>query len=164
LRAVWELPAAADTVRLGAALGQALAWGEQGPRLIFLSGELGAGKTTLAAAMLEALGATETVRSPSYALVETYALRGGLGVHVDCYRLADAQEFEQLGLRDYFAPRTLWLVEWPERAGAALPPPDLSVSLRTESLGRLAEIEAMGAAGAAWLALLQDRRAASELK
>ena len=101
MRAVWELPAAADTVRLGAALGQALAWSEQGPRLIFLTGELGAGKTTLAAALLGALGATETVRSPSYALVETYPMRGGLGVHLDCYRLADAREFEQLGLRDY---------------------------------------------------------------
>jgi tRNA threonylcarbamoyladenosine biosynthesis protein TsaE len=155
LRAVWELPAAADTVRLGVALGQALPWDEQRPRLLFLSGELGAGKTTLAAAMLEALGATETVRSPSYALVETYLLREGLGVHVDCYRLAGALEFEQLGLRDYFAPRTLWLVEWPERAGAALPPPDLSVSLRAGCLGRLAEIEATGSTGAAWLTTLQ---------
>src|SRR5580698_7484899 len=98
-------------MRLGAALGQTCSWDEHAPRLIFLSGELGAGKTTLAAAMLEALGATETVRSPSYALVETYALPAGLGVHVDCYRLSDAQEFEQLGLRDYFAARTLWLVE-----------------------------------------------------
>jgi len=156
LRAVWELPAAADTLRLGAALARALPWGEQGPRLLFLSGELGAGKTTLAAALLEALGATETVRSPSYALVETYVLREGLGVHVDCYRLANAQEFEQLGLRDYFAPRTLWLVEWPERAGAALPPPDLSVSLHALRAGRSAEIEAVSSAGADWLALAQD--------
>jgi tRNA threonylcarbamoyladenosine biosynthesis protein TsaE len=156
VRAVWELPAAADTMRLGAALGNTLPWSEQAPRLLFLTGELGAGKTTLAAALLGALGATETVRSPSYALVETYPLREGLGVHVDCYRLSDAQEFEQLGLRDYFAPRTLWVVEWPERAGAALPPPDLSVSLRSASLGRMAEIEAVSMAGAAWLALLQD--------
>jgi tRNA threonylcarbamoyladenosine biosynthesis protein TsaE len=156
VRAVWELPAAADTMRLGAALGDTLLWGEQAPRLLFLTGELGAGKTTLAAALLGALGATETVRSPSYALVETYPLREGSGVHVDCYRLSDAQEFEQLGLRDYFAPRTLWVVEWPERAGAALPSPDLSVSLRSASRGRMAEIEAVSTAGAAWLALLQD--------
>lgn len=156
MRSVWELPAAADTMRLGAALGHTCPWGELAPRLLFLSGELGAGKTTLAAAMLEALGATETVRSPSYALVETYALRDGLGVHVDCYRLSDVREFEQLGLRDYFAPRTLWLVEWPERAGAALPPPDLSVSLHGLRVGRSAEIEATSAAGAAWLALAQD--------
>ena len=153
---VWELPAAADTIRLGAVLGRTCSWDDQAPRLLFLSGELGAGKTTLAAAILETLGATETVRSPSYALVETYALREGLGVHVDCYRLADAQEFEQLGLRDYFAPRTLWLVEWPERAGPALPPPDLSVSLQAARVGRSARIEAMSAAGVAWLARVQQ--------
>jgi tRNA threonylcarbamoyladenosine biosynthesis protein TsaE len=152
---VWELPAAPDTVRLGAALGHACPWGEQAPRLLFLSGELGSGKTTLAAALLEALGATEIVRSPSYALVETYELREGLGVHVDCYRLSDPLELEQLGLRDYFAPRTLWLVEWPERAGPALPLPDLLVTLRAVGSGRSAEIEAASAAGSAWLALLQ---------
>ena len=77
-------------------------------------------------------------------------------MHVDCYRLADAQEFEQLGLRDYFAPRTLWLVEWPERAGPALPPPDLSVSLQAARVGRSARIEAMSAAGVAWLARVQQ--------
>jgi len=143
-------------MRLGAALGHSCTWGGDAPRLLFLSGELGAGKTTLAAAMLEVLGATETVRSPSYALVETYALREGLGVHVDCYRLSDAQEFEQLGLRDYFAPRTLWLVEWPERAGAALPPADLTVCLRALGKGRSAEIEAASRVGEGWLARLQD--------
>lgn len=164
MRTVVELPAAADTMRLGAALGLTCAWDDQAPRLLFVSGELGAGKTTLAAAMLEALGATETVRSPSYALVETYPLREGLGVHVDCYRLSNAQEFEQLGLRDYFAPRTLWLVEWPERAGAALPPPDLSVSLQAVGVARSALIEAMSVAGAAWLARLELRLAGSELE
>jgi tRNA threonylcarbamoyladenosine biosynthesis protein TsaE len=156
MRAVWELPAAADTMRLGAALGRTCPWDKQAPRLLFLSGELGAGKTTLAAAMLEVLGAAEPVRSPSYALVETYELRQGLGVHVDCYRLAGAQEFEQLGLRDYFAPRTLWLVEWPERAGAALPSPDLSVSLKALPGGRSAQIEGTSVAGTAWLERLKE--------
>lgn len=155
MRALWKLPLAADTVQLGAALGRSCRWDDQGPRLVYLSGDLGAGKTTLAAAVLEELGATETVHSPSYALVESYALRQGSGVHVDCYRLLDAGEFEQLGLRDYFAPRTLWLVEWPERAGSALPPPDLSVSLRVEGGGRSADIEAMSDAGCDWLARIQ---------
>lgn len=164
MRVIWELPAAADTIRLGAALGESCPWDEAGPRLLFLSGELGAGKTTLAAAMLETLGASEPVRSPSYALVETYALREGLGVHIDCYRLSGAEEFVQLGLRDYFAPRTLWLVEWPERAGTALPPPDLSVSLRALDTGRSVGAEAMSAAGASWLAQLQIRLSASELE
>jgi tRNA threonylcarbamoyladenosine biosynthesis protein TsaE len=148
----WWLPTAADTVRLGAALGRACRWDERQPRLLYLSGELGAGKTTLAAAMLGVLGADETVRSPSYALLETYPLRAGLGVHVDCYRLTDPQELEQLGLRDYFGPNTLWLVEWPERAGAALPPPDLAVRLSWTDAGRTAQIEAGSSAGAAWVA------------
>ncbi len=144
-------------MRLGAALGHTCPWGEHAPRLLFLSGELRRRQNHAGSGCRarRCWSATETVRSPSYALVETYALREGLGVHVDCYRLSNAQEFEQLGLRDYFAPRTLWLVEWPERAGAALPPPDLAVSLRAFSTGRSAEIETMSNAGAAWLAQVQ---------
>ncbi len=155
MSAQWRLPAAVDTVRLGAALAAALLWDEHAPRLLYLSGELGAGKTTLAGALLEALGVAEAVRSPSYALLETYPLRTGLGVHVDCYRLNDPREIEQLGLRDYFHGGTLWLVEWPERAGSALPPPDLAVRLRIVDSGRGAEIEARTGAGRRWLARTQ---------
>jgi tRNA threonylcarbamoyladenosine biosynthesis protein TsaE len=152
---VWRLPTAADTVRLGAALAGSCLPGDR-PRLLFLSGELGAGKTTLAAAVLDAMGVTEAVRSPSYALVETYSLEQGIAVHVDCYRLNDPRELEQLGLRDYFAPRALWLVEWPERAGAELPQPDLWLRLQVLDSGRAAEIESNGAAGASWLQRLQQ--------
>ena len=151
MKTSWWLATAEDTERLGAALGRTCPWSDEGPRLLFLSGELGAGKTTLAAAVLAALGTAETVRSPSYALIETYRLPAGLAVHVDCYRLADAREFEQLGLRDYFSPRTLWVVEWPERAGAALPQPDLRLELRFDRGGRIAQCEAGTSAGAGWL-------------
>ena len=154
MRAVFSLPTAADTVRLGQALAHACPWSGSAPRLLYLSGELGAGKTTLAAALLETLGADETVRSPSYALLETYSLREGLGVHLDCYRLAEPRELEQLGLRDYFRAHTLWLVEWPERAGSELPAADLGVRLSSTKSGRSAEIEALSVAGAAWLALV----------
>lgn len=155
MRSVWLLRTAADTARLGAALAHACPWGDAGPRLLFLSGELGAGKTTLAAALLEALGADETVRSPSYALIETYSLRAGLAVHVDCYRLSEPRELEQLGLRDYFTARTLWLVEWPEHVSAALPVPDLTLRLELTGDGRSGLIQARTSLGEGWLALVE---------
>jgi tRNA threonylcarbamoyladenosine biosynthesis protein TsaE len=155
MKATWRLPDARDTERLGVALARHCSWDEQAPRLVFLSGELGAGKTTLAAALLRALGVEETVRSPSYALIETYAARAGEAVHLDLYRLHGADELQQLGLRDYLNGRTLLLVEWPERAGGALPPPDLDVRLETlidtGVTGRSACIEARSGVGESWL-------------
>ncbi len=151
MRDPWPLPDAARTQALGAALGRTCPWDPDGARLLFLYGELGSGKTTLAAALLAALGAEETVRSPSYALLETYVLPAGLAVHVDCYRLSDPAELEQLGLRDYFAPRTLLLIEWPERAGAALPRPDLALRLEVVGSARSGAIGAHTSAGELWL-------------
>ena len=109
--------------------------------------------------LLGALGVDEAVRSPSYTLIETYPLRSGLAVHVDLYRLQGPEELEPLALRDYFAPNTLLLIEWPERAGAALPRPDLAVHLEASaaSSGRICRIEAHSAAGAAWLAMVQQQ-------
>jgi tRNA threonylcarbamoyladenosine biosynthesis protein TsaE len=157
MKASWQLPSARDTERLGLALARSCPWDEQGPRLIFLSGELGAGKTTLAAALLQGLGVDEIVRSPSYALIETYRAHAGEAVHIDLYRLQGAEELEQLGLRDYLNPRTLLVVEWPERAGSALPPPDLALRLETISAegatGRNASVAARSGAGETWLAL-----------
>ena len=149
-----RLATAADTVRLGAALARSCPWPE-GPRLLYLSGELGAGKTTLAAALLGELGVTEAVRSPSYALIETYPLPGGaVALHLDCYRLCEPMELEQLGLRDHYRPDTLWLVEWPESGGARLPTPDLSLELLPRAQGRLAHIQSRTPAGDAWLGAL----------
>jgi tRNA threonylcarbamoyladenosine biosynthesis protein TsaE len=157
MKATWRLPSARETESLGVALARNCPWDERAARLVFLSGELGAGKTTLAAALLQALGVGETVRSPSYALIETYTAHAGEAVHIDLYRLHGAEELQQLGLRDYLNGRTLLLVEWPERAGAALPRPDLDVRLETISgagaQGRNACIEARSEAGESWLAL-----------
>jgi tRNA threonylcarbamoyl adenosine modification protein YjeE len=150
----WWLPSAADTVAFGRAVAVACSEPLDGPRLLYLSGELGAGKTMLAAALLAALGVNEVVRSPSYALVETYPIAWGHALHLDCYRLADAGELEQLGLRDQHAARVVWVVEWPERAIAALPRPDLWLRLSVREGGREAECEPKSGAGASWLARL----------
>ena len=157
MKATWRLPGARQTEDLGAALARGCPWDEAGPRLIYLSGELGAGKTTLAAALLQTLGVEEIVRSPSYALIETYAARAGEAVHIDLYRLRGSEEFQQLGLRDYLNGHTLLLIEWPERAAGALPPADLEVQLDIGAAGadggRTACIDARSSAGETWLAL-----------
>jgi tRNA threonylcarbamoyladenosine biosynthesis protein TsaE len=159
MKASWRLPGAPQTEELGVALAHGCRWDEGAPRLIYLSGELGAGKTTLAAALLQTLGVEEIVRSPSYALIETYAARAGEAVHIDLYRLHGGEELQQLGLRDYLNGNTLLLIEWPERAGGALPPADLAVRLELsdagDGAGRIGHVEARSQAGEAWLARTQ---------
>jgi tRNA threonylcarbamoyladenosine biosynthesis protein TsaE len=164
MKNVWELPERADTERLARALARSCPWGGKDARMIFLRGELGTGKTTLAAALLLELGVQERVLSPSYALIETYSGRNSRGahvaaVHVDLYRLVAADELEQLGLRDFLQADTLLLIEWPERAGTALPVADLDIWLEYvaagTSLGRSCRIEAGTLSGEAWLALLE---------
>jgi tRNA threonylcarbamoyladenosine biosynthesis protein TsaE len=146
----WVLPTAAATERLGQALGASCTWDEHLARVLYLSGELGAGKTTLAAALLHTLGVTEGVRSPTYALIEVYPIGARQAVHIDLYRLQGLAELEQIGLREYFTGQTLLLIEWPERGVGALPGPDLHLHLQTTPR-RLAKLEAHTSAGARWL-------------
>src|ERR1700686_3925779 len=94
--------------------------------VLYLQGELGAGKTTCVRSLLRALGVTGLVRSPTYTLVETYDLAALTCVHVDLYRLQSLTEVDELGLRDLMSPGSLLMVEWPERGGDALPPADLN--------------------------------------
>lgn len=143
------------TRRLGRQLALHCPWSMPGARCLYLSGELGAGKTTLAAALLEAAGVEESVRSPTYALIETYALGAHLGVHLDLYRLQGASELEQLGLRDYLHEGALLLVEWPERAIDSLPRADVWVQLSLASTGRSGALSAQTEAGMRWLRDLQ---------
>ncbi len=150
------------TDRLGEALARHCPWQMPGARCLFLSGELGAGKTTLAAALLAEIGVRESVRSPTYALIETYPVGARLGVHVDLYRLQEASEVEQLGLRDYLHEGTLLLVEWPERAVSYLPRPDLWLHLSLAPPGRGFDLESHSEAGARWLAELDRTRLPSE--
>ena len=146
----WLLPDLRSTQQLGEALARGCRWSATQPSVAYLRGELGAGKTTLAGSVLRALGVLEAVRSPSYSLMELYAVQAGQVVHLDLYRLHGESELEQLGLRDYLQGRTLLLIEWPERGAGALPPPDLEVQLQTVPV-RQAGIQAVSAAGEAWL-------------
>jgi tRNA threonylcarbamoyladenosine biosynthesis protein TsaE len=150
----WQLQGLDETGRLGAQLARACPWDAHGPRLLYLSGELGTGKTTLVAALLYALGVAEPVRSPSYALLELYPLGDRLAVHLDCYRLRGAQELEALGIRDYFADRSLVLIEWPEQVPGALPEPDLALHLSIEGDGRGCRAVAHSRAGQQWLSAI----------
>ena len=133
------------------ALGSALARTRPVPAVVHLVGDLGAGKSTLARALLRSLGVTGAIRSPTYTLVERYPLAaGGEAWHLDLYRIADAGELEYLGLDADDV--VLWLVEWPERGSGALPPADLVVTRAVEGVGRHARITAGTAAGQGWLA------------
>ena len=141
----------AATERLGAALAKS-----RPPRaVVHLQGDLGAGKSTLARALLRTLGVTGAIRSPTYTLVERYPLPdGGEALHLDLYRIGDAAELEFLGIDP--GDGSLWLVEWPERGGAGLPFADLQVQLALDGLGRRADLVANTPQGEAWLARLPE--------
>lgn len=144
-----------------------LAWGRWlGARLwpgaiIFLSGTLGAGKTSLCQGILAALGHAGPVKSPTYTLVEPYTLTHGNVYHFDLYRLIDPEELEWIGGRDYFDGESICLIEWPERGAGALPPPDLTLSLELAGTGRALWITAGNARGRALLAELPTTPVAS---
>ncbi|BAU48171.1 ATPase [Sulfurifustis variabilis] len=142
----------AATERLGARLAAAL----PGIRLVYVRGPLGAGKTTLVRGMLRALGHEGPVKSPTFTLVEPYALDGYRLHHFDLYRLENPKELEFLGMRDYLQGNDVCVVEWPERAGGVLPPPDLDVMiLLNNNRGRSVHLEAHTQAGEALLGELR---------
>lgn len=139
---------AEQTRALGARLARALQGADEPEALVIgLTGELGAGKTTLVGGLLAALGHDGAARSPTYTLVEPYRLAGRDVNHCDLYRLRDPSELDDLGLRDLATPRSLLLVEWPERAAGRLGVPDLSVRLGYLDDGREVEITAASEAG-----------------
>lgn len=121
---------AGETRALGARLARAIVTqaGET-PLLITLSGDLGAGKTTLVGGLLAELGHTGPARSPTYTLIEPYRLAGRDLYHCDLYRLRHPDELEDLGLRDLRSPASVLLVEWPEKAGGRLGQVDVSITL-----------------------------------
>ncbi len=136
-----------------AALGdiaRTLSHAVRGGGVIHLVGALGAGKTTFARALLTALGVGSRIKSPTYSLIESYEA-GALGVqHLDLYRIADPEEVEWLGLRDFAEPQ-LWLIEWPERAEGWIPAPDLVVRLAHAGAVRNLALDPRTAKAGSWL-------------
>lgn len=132
------LPDEAATLALGKALARALCPG----LVIGLRGDLGAGKTTLSRGLLHGLGHVGKVKSPTYTLVEPYVISGLYLYHFDLYRFAGPEEWEAAGFRDYFNPQSVCLVEWPEKAGALLPPTDIEIHLAPSGAGRSATLHA----------------------
>ena len=138
-----HLADAPATERVGAALARALTGGV----VVALSGDLGAGKTTLVRGMLRELGWEGPVKSPTYTLVEYYPLSSLYFYHFDFYRFADPEEWETAGLAELFRPDSACVVEWPERVANLLPLPDLSIVLTHAGDGREMSATSHSAAG-----------------
>jgi tRNA threonylcarbamoyladenosine biosynthesis protein TsaE len=147
------LPDEQATLALGAAVGLALEPG----LVIYLCGELGAGKTTLARGLLRALGHKGSVKSPTYTLVEVYEVSRLDLHHFDFYRFHDPREWTDAGFRESFNGRTVSLIEWPEKAAGQLPPADLRIDLGLLAGGRSAELTSSTPAGRKLLTRIQDR-------
>lgn len=124
------------------ALGARLAKALQGGLTIWLTGNLGAGKTTLVRGLLRGLGYEGKVKSPTYTLVEPYVISGLYLYHFDLYRFVDPEEWEAAGFRDYFNEQSVCLVEWPDKAGDLLPPADIEIALAPSGSGRSAVLSA----------------------
>lgn len=120
--------------------------------VIYLQGDLGAGKSTFARAFIHALGFDGSVKSPTYSLLEAYALADGMdALHMDLYRLADSEEVAFLALDEYAQNAKVWLIEWPEKGQGYIPNADVCIRFTTQNSGRLLEFKTANAVASAWL-------------
>jgi tRNA threonylcarbamoyladenosine biosynthesis protein TsaE len=141
------LPDEDATAALGAALARTLAPG----LVIYLHGDLGAGKTALTRAQLHAAGHVGKVKSPTYTLSEPYQIKLAGGpvqvIHFDLYRMSSPEEFLDAGFREDFNHQNICIVEWPEKGEPVLPPPDINVFLRVSGQGREVELQPLSQLG-----------------
>lgn len=158
----WRAHSAEETEAFGGRLARAR------PRdaslaVLYLNGELGAGKTTLARGFLQACGVEGPIRSPSYALFEIHETEHLAILHADLFRLREPGELEALGMREWARAGFVWLVEWPERGAGHLPAPDLSISLAAGTLAHQINVMAATPLGLSWIhALAADARMQAE--
>lgn len=128
------------------------------PCVLYLEGDLGTGKTTLTRGLLRGLGHEGAVRSPTYTLIEPYALSTMQLHHLDLYRLGDPEELEYLGLRDLIDADAAWVVEWPDRGLGLLPPADLRILIDHHPEGRRLALRAESHLGSSLLVRLNTHR------
>ena len=149
----WSLADEAETIAAGALISRAMSSG-----VIFLHGNLGMGKTTLARGVIQSFGHEGAVKSPTYTLVEPYEFGDSKVYHFDLYRLGDPEELEYMGIRDYFENNALCLVEWSERGQGFLPAADLDLYLEPEGMGRKITMFARTELGQSTVQRLQELR------
>ncbi len=147
-----DLADEAATVEIGREVGDAIRSGA----VIYLEGQLGAGKTTFCRGLLHAFDYHGAVKSPTYTLVEPYELDAVTVYHFDLYRLGDPEELEYMGIRDYFDNDSICLVEWPERGLGVLPLPDIRVSITQQGSGRRLTLAAESHRGQLIISTMSD--------
>jgi tRNA threonylcarbamoyladenosine biosynthesis protein TsaE len=126
--------------------------------IVYLHGDLGAGKTTFVRGVLHGLGHVGKVKSPTYTLVEPYIISSYNIYHFDLYRFTDEEEWDAAGFRDYFNPQSICMIEWPEKAAHVLPEPDIHVQLSSYQDGRKVQFSAGSVLGSQCLKKLLKKR------